>query len=147
MINMQLVYDIKEPTDLDDRRLQTVCQNILQDNHHIHGNITLIISEDKKLRKLKKTYFHKDILTDVITFNLEEEGEPIEGEIYISLERIRENAKKFKQEIAIEIRRVIIHGCLHLIGYDDKTLKEKKEMTRLEDYYLNQYFPQDSFNL
>jgi rRNA maturation RNase YbeY len=144
---MQLVYDIKEPTDLDDRRLQTVCQNILQDNHHIHGNITLIMSEDKKLRKLKKTYFHKDILTDVITFNLEEEGEPIEGEIYISLERIRENAKKFKQEIAIEIRRVIIHGCLHLIGYDDKTLKEKKEMTRLEDYYLNQYFPQDSFNL
>ena len=147
MINMQLVYDIKEPTDLDDRRLQTVCQNILQDNHHIHGNITLIISEDKKLRKLKKTYFHKDILTDVITFNLEEEGEPIEGEIYISLERIKENAQKFKQDIAIEIRRVIIHGCLHLIGYDDKTLKEKKEMTRLEDYYLNQYFPQDSFNL
>ena len=147
MINIQLVYDIKESADLDDGWLQTVCQNILQDNHHINGDITLIISEDKKLRKLKKTYFHKDILTDVITFNLEEEGEPIEGEIYISLERIRENAQKFKQDIAIEIRRVIIHGCLHLIGYDDKTLEEKKEMTRLEDYYLNQYFSQDSFNL
>lgn len=147
MINIQLVYDIKESADLDDEWLQTVCQNILQDNHHINGDITLIISEDKKLRKLKKTYFHKDILTDVITFNLEEEGEPIEGEIYISLERIRENAQKFKQDIAIEIRRVIIHGCLHLIGYDDKTLEEKKEMTRLEDYYLNQYFSQDSFNL
>ena len=127
MINIQLVYDIKESADLDDEWLQTVCQNILQDNHHINGDITLIISEDKKLRKLKKTYFHKDILTDVITFNLEEEGEPIEGEIYISLERIRENAQKFKQDIAIEIRRVIIHGCLHLIGYDDKTLEEKKK--------------------
>ena len=95
-------------------------------------------SNDNKLHQLKKQYFHQDVLTDVITFNLEDEGDPLEGEIYISLTRVSENAREFKQEIERELKRVIIHGCLHLLGYDDHTLEEKKAMTILEDHYLSQ---------
>ena len=93
--------------------------------------------EYSKLVKLKKEYFQQDLLTDVIAFNLEEDGDPVEGEIYISLERVKENTRKFKQNVARELRRVIIHGCLHIMGYDDQTPEGKKTMTRMEDHYLS----------
>ena len=78
------------------------------------------------------------MLTDIITFNLEEERAPIEGEIYISLNRVLENAREYKQDNKIELKRVIIHGFLHLLGYDDQSPEEKIIMTKLEDHYLNQ---------
>ena len=138
MINVQLLYDMEERVDLDDGWLNNTCTNILNDNNQITATISIILSNDNKLHQLKKQYFHQDVLTDVITFNLEDEGDPLEGEIYISLTRVSENAREFKQEIERELKRVIIHGCLHLIGYDDHTLEEKKAMTILEDHYLSQ---------
>ena len=138
MIDVQLLYDMEKAVDLDDGWLNSTCTNILNDNNQITGTISIILSNDNKLQQLKKQYFHQDVLTDVITFNLEDEGDPLEGEIYISLTRVSENARKFKQEIGRELKRVIIHGCLHLLGYDDRTPKEKKTMTILEDHYLSQ---------
>ena len=138
MINVQLLYDMEERVDLDDGWLNTTCTNILNDNNQITATISIILSNDNKLQQLKKQYFHQDVLTDVITFNLEDEGDPLEGEIYISLTRVSENAREFKQEIETELKRVIIHGCLHLLGYDDHTPEEKKAMPTLEDHYLNQ---------
>ena len=72
----------------------------------------------------------------VISFNLEEPNEDIEGEIYISMDRIIDNAKSLKSSINMELKRIIIHGTLHLIGYNDKTNSQKKNMTRLENKYL-----------
>ena len=138
MINVQLLYDVEERVDLDDAWLNSTCTNILNDNNQITATISIILSNDNKLQQLKKQYFHQDVLTDVITFNLEDEGDPLEGEIYISLTRVSENAREFKQEIERELKRVIIHGCLHLLGYDDHTLEGKKAMTILEDHYLSQ---------
>ena len=138
MISVQLVYDVEETADLDDDWLNSICKNILNDNNHSTATISIILSNDEKLFQLKKQYFQQDELTDVITFNLESDGDPVEGEIYISLNRVSENARKFKQNIGRELKRVIIHGCLHLLGYDDQTLEEKKVMTYLEDHYLNQ---------
>ena len=138
MISVQLVNDMEETADLGDNWLQTTCKNILNDNNQDTAAISIILSNDEKLRQLKKQYFRKDVLTDVISFNLEEKGNPVEGEIYISINRVSENAKKYKQDIGIELKRVIIHGCLHLLGYDDQTPEEKKTMTRLEDHYLSQ---------
>ena len=138
MIKVQLAYEIEETANLDDVWLNSTCKNILNDNNQDTATISIILSNDKKLLKLKKQYFQMDVLTDIITFNLEENGDPIEGEIYISLNRVSENAREFKQNIEIELKRVIIHGLLHLLGYDDQTPKDKKEMTRLEDHYLSQ---------
>jgi len=138
MISIQLVNHTKGTTNLDDGWLNSTCNNILNDVNHDSATIFIILSNDEKLLQLKKQYFQQEVLTDVITFNLEEDGDPIDGEIYISLNRVEENALKFKQGIERELKRVIIHGLLHLIGYDDQTREEKKKMTRLEDYYLSQ---------
>ena len=138
MICVQLVNDMEEIADLGDNWLQITCKNILNDNNQDTATISIILSNDEKLRQLKKQYFREDVLTDVISFNLEEKGNPVEGEIYISINRVSENAKKYKQDIEIELKRVIIHGCLHLLGYDDQTPEEKKAMTCLEDHYLSQ---------
>ena len=138
MIRVQLEYDIDEKADIDDNWINSISKNILNDKDQDIASISIILTHDKKLLQLKKQYFQQDVLTDIITFNLEEEGSPIEGEIYISLNRVTENAKIFKQDIGRELKRVIIHGCLLLLGYDDQTPEEKQQMTRLEDYYLRQ---------
>jgi rRNA maturation RNase YbeY len=126
MISVQLIYDIDETADLDDDWLNSICKNILIDKNQNTATISIILTNDKKLLQLKNQYFQQDVLTDVITFNLEENGDPIDGEIYISLHRVSENAKEFKQDTDRELKRVIIHGCLHLLGYDDQTPEEKK---------------------
>ena len=138
MISVQLIYDIEETADLDDDWLNSICKNILIDKNQNTATISIILTNDKKLLQLKNQYFQQDVLTDVITFNLEENGDPIDGEIYISLHRVSENAKEFKQDTGRELKRVIIHGCLHLLGYDDQTPEGKKTMTRMEDQYLSQ---------
>ena len=138
MISVQLIYDMEETADLDDDWLNSTCKNILNDKDQNTANISIILTNDKKLLQLKNQYFHQDELTDVITFNLEEDGDPIDGEIYISLNRVTENAREFKQDTDRELKRVIIHGCLHLLGYDDQTPEGKKTMTRMEDHYLSQ---------
>ena len=137
MITVQLEYDNMEKPDIDENWVRSVCENILMDNNQDEASITFIFSNDDKLRKLKKEYFGEDVFTDTISFNLEEKGDPIEGEVYISLERVSENANTFKQDFITEIKRVIIHGCLHLLGYNDESTKDKRRMILLEETYLS----------
>ena len=137
MITIQLEYNNVDKPDIDESWIQRICENILKDNNQPEAVVTIIFSNDSKLRKLKKEYFDKDVLTDTISCNLEDEGDPIEGEIYISLERVAENSQTYKQDFIMECKRVIIHSCLHLLGFDDQLPEEKKEMTRLEDYYIS----------
>ena len=107
-------------------------------DHNIqNGSIQFIIVNDEFLFKLKKRYFNVDVYTDVMAFNLQEDGENLEGEIYISLTRAKENALQFKEPFEKEIARLIIHGSLHLIGYTDETLITKREKTRMENQYLH----------
>ena len=99
---------------------------------------------EKLISDLKKQYFQVDQWTDVIAFRLNAyDQSEVEGEIYISLNRVSENSKKFKQGFEKELKRVIIHGLLHLLGYDDQTPEEKEAMTRLEDHYLSQLIVSD----
>ena len=137
MITVQLEYDNTEKPDIDENWVRSVCENILMDSNQNEASITFIFSNDDKLRKLKKEYFGEDVFTDTISFNLEEESDPIEGEVYISLERVSENAHTFQQDFITEYKRVIIHGCLHLLGYNDELPEDKKKMTELEETYLS----------
>ena len=113
-----------------------VSNSVLVDFSKKNSTINIIISDDEFLRKLKKDFFDVDAYTDVISFNLEDEGENIDGEIYISWDRINDNADKYKQTADSELKRIIIHGILHLLGYDDQTKQEKLMMTELENKYL-----------
>ena len=137
MISVRLEYDNTEKLDIDENWVRSVCENILMDSNQDEASITFIFSNDDKLRKLKKEYFGEDIFTDTISFNLEEEGDPIEGEVYISLERVSENAHIFKQDFITEYKRIIIHGCLHLLGHNDESAEDKIKMIQLEEKYLS----------
>ena len=137
MITVQLESDGVDLPNIDGDWISEICNNILNDFEHSKATVTIIFSTDKKLRKLKKEYFSADMLTDTISFNLEEKGEAIDGEIYISLERVVENSKIFEQDFDKECKRVIVHSVLPLLGFDDHTSEEKIKMTQLENYYLS----------
>ena len=99
--------------------------------------VSLVFVSDDYLSDLKKKYFKKDHFTDVIAFRLNEYEEPfVEGEVYISLQRAKENAQSLDEPFSREVSRLIIHGCLHLIGLKDKTDIEKENMTNNEDAIL-----------
>ncbi len=100
------------------------------------GNINIIICSDSFLHKMNKKYLDHDTLTDIITFDYSENG-IISGDLFISIERIRENTTVFSKKIFDELHRIIIHGVLHLIGFGDKTCLEKDEMTKNENIYLS----------
>ncbi|MBW6483377.1 MAG: rRNA maturation RNase YbeY [Vicingaceae bacterium] len=101
----------------------------------ILGDLNFIFCTDNYLHKINLEYLHHDTFTDIITFDYTQ-GKRISGDIFISIERVRENAKKFNQTIDNELNRVLIHGVLHLMGYKDKTPKEKETMRAKEDFYL-----------
>jgi len=108
--------------------------------------VSIIFAGDKLLTKLKKEFFKKNQLTDVIAFRLNNYNEPkIDGEIYISLPRAEENSKCYKEPYSKEVLRLIIHGCLHLIGFDDSTKKEKEKMTDLENKNLENFDHENIF--
>jgi rRNA maturation RNase YbeY len=88
--------------------------------------------------EINQKYLEHDFYTDIITFDLSETG-AVRGEIYISIDRVRENARKLGVSFKSELHRVIFHGMLHLCGYNDKTKAEKEKIRAKEDQYLNKY--------
>ncbi|HEY6162549.1 MAG TPA: rRNA maturation RNase YbeY [Bacteroidia bacterium] len=102
---------------------------------HSIDHIEYVFCNDSFLLKLNQQFLDHDTLTDIITFDYSE-GKRISGEICISLQRVKENAKKFGVGFETELHRVMIHGVLHLLGYRDKTKKEKEEIRKMEDRSL-----------
>ncbi len=98
--------------------------------------LTYVFCSDESLLKRNIQYLHHHSLTDIITFDLSEEKGVIEGEIYISIDRVQENSLKFSKTFEDELHRVLIHGVLHLAGYRDKKADQKAKMRKKEDYYL-----------
>jgi rRNA maturation RNase YbeY len=98
--------------------------------------LNYIFCSDAYLLTLNQQYLDHDTYTDIITFDNSEVKGDIVGDIFISIERIRENAVKFGHSEIDELHRVIIHGALHLLGYTDKSVVTKKKMTQKEDEYL-----------
>lgn len=101
-------------------------------------SISYIFSNDDFLLNLNHKFLHHNYKTDVLTFPIGE-NDGVGGEVYISVERIEENAVDYKTSLEKELHRVMFHGALHLCGYKDQTLSEKKQMREKEDYYLKAY--------
>ena len=99
--------------------------------------INFILCSDNYLLEINQNYLKHDTFTDIITFDNSESEASITGDIFISVERIRENAQKYAASERDELHRVIIHGALHLIGYTDKTKAHKNIMSSKEDLYLS----------
>lgn len=108
--------------------------------------LNFIFCDDNYLLNINKKYLKHNYLTDIITFDYSENLSLIFGDAYISIDRAKENAKLYKQTLSIEVRRLLIHGLLHLVGYSDKSENNKKIMRELEDNYL-EYFNKESSHL
>ena len=106
------------------------------------AELRYIFCSDDYLLDINKQYLNHDYYTDIITFDLSEPDQPINAEIYISVDRVRDNARSFGNSFKKELHRVIFHGALHLCGYRDKTQQEEKLMRKMEDQYLALYFPE-----
>lgn len=100
-------------------------------------SLNYIFCTDEYLREINIQFLRHKTFTDIITFNYNPSETEIEGEIYISIDRVRENAKTYKTDFLAELNRVMIHGVLHLLGYNDKSKSEKKSMREKEDSYLS----------
>ena len=100
------------------------------------GDIAIIFCSDNYILDVNIKYLQHDYFTDIITFDYCE-GNFLSGDLFISVDSVRENAEFFNTEFPDELNRVIVHGILHLVGYDDHTDEEKKLMREKEDYYLS----------
>ena len=103
------------------------------------GEVNYIFCSDRYLYDLNVKYLEHHTLTDTITFTYNSDNEPITGDVFISYDRVKENAQKMKVKFSDEVLRLIAHGALHLCGYNDKLPEEKRIMTNKEDFYLLQY--------
>ncbi|MDZ7900616.1 MAG: rRNA maturation RNase YbeY [Arcicella sp.] len=100
------------------------------------GQLNYIFCSDEYLHKINLEYLDHDTYTDIITFDNSEDEATIEGDIFVSVERIRENSQTLNTVFEEEVKRVVVHGLLHLCGYDDHTHEDKAEMRKLENNYI-----------
>ena len=100
-------------------------------------NLNYIFCSDEYLHKINVEYLEHDTYTDIITFDNSEEDVVIEGDIFVSIERVKENSQTLNTVFDDELKRVIVHGLLHLCGYDDHSIEDKAEMRRLESEYIS----------
>lgn len=113
-------------------RYKTWIERVILSYHKFPGEIEFIFTSDPVLAEMNERFLNHKEFTDILTFNYNT-GIYVSGDIFISIDRVKENAKSFQLTFNSELERVMIHGILHLLGFDDKTIPAKKRMTRLED--------------
>ena len=104
------------------------------------NSLTYIFCTDRALLEINRKYLDHNFYTDVITFDLSSSRKEILADIFISVDRIKENAERLRLSLKEELHRVMLHGLLHLCGYNDQTEPQKKLIRKKEDFYLNLYF-------
>lgn len=118
----------------DIRKLRSWLTHVASAEGHSLGELSVVICSDDYLLEINRSHLDHDYYTDIITFDYH--SEPISGDLFISLDRVRENAKQRSLRTVDELHRVMVHGLLHLLGYTDKTDDEKRVMRQREDSYL-----------
>lgn len=120
--------------NIDSDRLEQWIIDTIKSEESQCGAISIIFCSDDYLLDVNREHLDHDYYTDIITFQYEDQ--PVSGDLFISVDRVRDNASKIEVDMMRELHRVIIHGVLHLVGYGDKTDDEAHLMRNKEDYYL-----------
>ena len=137
MVHINIINDYGDSISPNKILIKKTLERLFEDQKVPDAKVSIIISNKFLLNKLKKNYFNTDQFTDVIAFNLEDKDAPIDGEVYISIDDVIDNANKYQQSFNLEFKRVLIHGTLHLLGFEDSTTTKKYIMTKLEDKYMD----------
>ena len=136
---MRNIHFFSEDTDYKPKQknaLRTWIKETVRVEGYKTGEINLVLCSDTYLLDINQQYLQHDTYTDIVTFDSSEDEGVIAGDIFISIDRVRENAATFQVSEVDELHRVIIHGILHLCGYGDKEKEDKALMTEKEDFYL-----------
>ena len=134
-----MVYFHKEDTNYrvqGVRAIKSVLSQLIDNQGYTINCVNIIICSDPYLLNINRTYLDHDYYTDIITFDNSEKQGYIDADLFISIDTVKSNAKLFGTTTLQELRRVIIHGVLHLVGFNDKTESQKNEMRLKEDEYL-----------
>lgn len=139
---MEISFSFLQPVVLPKRNyLRTFIREMFIREGKSGDSLGFIFCTDAYLLKINQEFLRHDYFTDIITFEFTEPGsKSISGEIYISVDTVRDNARRFHTSMVQELHRVIFHGILHLCGYGDKTKAQKLMMRQMEDKYLDLYF-------
>lgn len=122
----------------DQARIKKWIGQVVKKEKKSVGNINYIFCDDEYLKRINRLYLKHNYYTDIITFQHEtDDKKEISGDVFISIDRVKENAEKFDVNFGQELHRVMIHGVLHLFGYTDKSKSGKAKMTQKEDFYLS----------
>ena len=138
MADIHFFFPYKKHILSDRNKLKSFIETLFKKEKTKLGSLQYIFCSDEFLLDINRQYLKHDYFTDIITFDLGDK-ETV-GEIYISIDRVKDNAASFKTSFKRELHRVIFHGALHLCGYKDKLNEEKKIMRAKEDRYLQEYF-------
>ena len=137
MIKVDISCDPANILKPNKTKIEKIIKTVYEKENVCDFHITIIFTNDELVSSLKKSFFKINELTDVIAFRLNDYGEKnVEGEVYISVERVFYNAKKYNQKKTNEISRVLIHGILHLLNYKDNEKESKDLMTSKENHYM-----------
>jgi len=134
-----VVHEVKVKLE-QKTRLKAFLKELFEREGQGLKHLQYVFCTDAYLLEINKQFLQHDTYTDIVTFELSEDPDETSGEIYISVDRVVDNAKKFDVPVSQELHRVIFHGALHLCGYRDKSKKESALMREKEDEYLNLYF-------
>jgi len=135
MISFNYELDFQLPLEKD---ISIWLSNVIQSEKCKEGEINYIFCSDDYLHKLNVEFLNHDTLTDIISFDYSV-GKELHGDVFISIERVDENAKEFNVNFIDELKRVLVHGMLHYCGYKDKTKEDSAVMREKENHYLRQY--------
>ncbi len=136
----KVCFFFKTKVSLRDRtKLKKFIEAIFRKEKRQLRSLNYIFCNDKDLLEINRQYLKHDYYTDIITFELSQKKMPIEGEVYISIDRVKDNASFLDEPFYMELHRVIFHGTLHLCGYRDMNKKQSKEMREMETKCLNEY--------
>ena len=136
-VNIQYFNEDVSFPDIDQEKLNKWISFSIQQEGKKTDSISIIFCSDRYLLEINQTYLKHDFFTDIVTFDYVN-GNQISGDLFISCDRVQENAADFQVDFFDELHRVIIHGILHLLGYKDKDTAEKERMTSKEDFYLGE---------